>query len=140
VFVGPVADFHPPSAERLEVREPVGSAEMREMLLSARVVALPSRAEGMPMVLTEAMSLRRPFVSTPVGGIPELAKEGGRLVPVGDEAGLARCLTDLLASPELAREIGDRGQVFCAETRGVEIIGLRLRELYRAARASADAR
>jgi glycosyltransferase involved in cell wall biosynthesis len=130
LMVGPVSDFTPPGAERLEVRPPVDSIEMREILRRARVVTLPSRAEGMPMVLAEAMSLGRPFVSTPVGGIPELADGGGILVPVDDAVGLADRLTDLLADPDLARTIGERGQRFCLETRSVAVIDARLRELY----------
>jgi glycosyltransferase involved in cell wall biosynthesis len=80
----------------------------------------------------EAMSLGRPFVSTPVGGIPELAGEGGLLVPVGDTAGLADRLTDLLADPTLARTIGERGRQFCIATRSIALIDRRLRELYSA--------
>jgi len=135
LMVGPVADFKPPDAERLEVRAPVESIEMRTLLGRARVVALPSRAEGMPMVLTEAMSLGRPFVSTPVGGIPELAGAGGVLVPVDDELALADRLTELLADPDLARALGERGRRFCLETRSVEVIDARMRELYSVAAA-----
>lgn len=136
LMVGPIADFVPPAAARLEVRAAVGPAEMSEILNQARVVALPSRAEGMPMVLTEAMSLARPFVSTPVGGIPDLAREGGMLVPVGDAAALADCLTSLLADADLARRIGERGRRFCLETRSVEVVGARLRSAYAAAATS----
>ena len=134
-MVGPATDFAPPGAERLEVRPPVDPIEMKALLRQARVVALPSRAEGMPLVLTEAMSLGRPFVSTPVGGIPELAGGGGILVPVDDEIGLADRLTDLLADPGLARTIGERGRRFCLETRSVQVIDARLRKLYSAAAA-----
>ncbi len=133
LMVGPVTDFVPPGAERLEVRRPVDSIEMREIVRLARVIALPSRAEAAPMILTEAMSQGRPFVSTPVGGIAELASEGGMLVPVEDEAGLADRLAELLANPGLARAIGERGRQFCLETRNVEVIDARLRELYSAA-------
>jgi glycosyltransferase involved in cell wall biosynthesis len=135
LMVGPVTDFIKPSErERLELRAPVAPSEMTDILRSARVVTLPSRAEGMPMVLTEAMSLGRPFVSTPIGGIPELAGAGGGvLVPVGDELALADRLTELLANPGLARTIGERGRRFCLETRSVEVIDARLRELYSAA-------
>jgi len=134
LMAGPAGDFAPPDTERLVVRPPADPAEMKEILRRARVVALPSRAEGMPMVLAEAMSLGRPFVSTPVGGIPELAGEGGGvLVPVDDEIGLADRLTDLLADPELARTMGERGRRFCLETRSVETIDARLRKLYSAA-------
>lgn len=135
LMVGLGTDFAPPDAERLEVRPPVNPIEMEEILRQARVVALPARAEGMPMVLTEAMSLGRPFVSTPVGGIPELAGAGGMLVPVDDELALADRLTELLADPGLARTIGERGRRFCSETRSVEVIDARLRKLYTAAAA-----
>jgi glycosyltransferase involved in cell wall biosynthesis len=133
LMVGPATDLEPPQAERLEVRAAVDPAEMQKTLREARAIALPARAEGMPMVLTEAMSLGRPFVSTPVGGIPELAEAGGMLVPVGDEATLADRLTDLLADADLARTIGECGREFCLQTRGVEVIDARLRELYAAA-------
>jgi exopolysaccharide biosynthesis WecB/TagA/CpsF family protein len=133
IMVGPTKDFSVPKTERVEVLEAVNPLKMKELLRSARVVVLPSRAEGMPMILTEAMSGGRPFVSTPVGGIPELAREGGMLVAVDDEVGLAACLTELLTDPELARSIGERGRRYCLETRSVEVIDKRLRTLYIAA-------
>jgi glycosyltransferase involved in cell wall biosynthesis len=133
LMVGPVTDFTPLLAERLEVRAPVAPTEMREILRRARVVVLPARAEAMPMVLTEAMSLGRPFISTPVGGIPGLAGPGGMLVGVDDDVDLADRLAKLLADPDLARTIGERGRRFCVETRSVEVIDARLRKLYAAA-------
>jgi hypothetical protein len=133
LMVGPTGDFAPSHTERLEVRAPVGPADMKEILLHARVVALPARAEAMPMILTEAMSLGRPFVSTPVGGIPELAAAGGMLADVDKESELADHLTELLADPGLARTIGERGRQFCLQTRSVDVIDARLRGLYAAA-------
>lgn len=130
LMVGPLAGFAPPRTERLDVRQPVGPLEMENILRAARVIALPSRAEAMPMILIEAMSSGRPFVSTPVGGIPELAVQGGLLVPVDDALSLANRLTDLLAKPEFARDIGERGRRFCLETRSCSVIDKRLRELY----------
>ena len=136
LIVGPRGNFAPAGDDRLEVRGPADPGAMREILRRARAIALPTRAEGMPMVLTEAMSLARPFVSTPVGAIPELADAGGMLVPVGDEHALADRLTELLADPGLARKIGERGRRFCMETRSVEVIDTRLRELYAGAASS----
>jgi glycosyltransferase involved in cell wall biosynthesis len=130
LMVGPAGDYEPLDTERLAVRPPVQPGEMKAIMREARVVALPSRAEKMPMVLTEAMSLGRPFVSTPVGGIPELAEGGGTLVPVGDEVGLADALTSLLADPAKARAQGEGGRQLCLRTRSVEAVGARLRELY----------
>ena len=54
-------------------------------------------------------------------------------MPVEDASALADSLTELLADPELARTIGERGRQFCVETRSFKIVGARLRELYAAA-------
>jgi glycosyltransferase involved in cell wall biosynthesis len=138
VMVGPAGDFAVGELAGLQARPAVGPEEMSRMLRSARVVVLPSRAEGMPMILTEAMSAGRPFVSTPVGGIPELAREGGGvLVAVGDDRELADRLIELLADPLLAERLGEQGRRFCARTRSTEVIGERLRRLYRLAAARA---
>lgn len=134
LIVGPPGDYAPPEADRLQVLPPADPATMRRLLRSARVVVLPTRAEGMPMVLAEAMSLGRPFISTPVGAIPELAAGGGGiLVGIDSELELAERLTELLADPKLARTIGERGRQFCTQTRSLEVIDSRWRELYEAA-------
>jgi glycosyltransferase involved in cell wall biosynthesis len=130
IVVGPPGDFTVPEIERLEVRAPATAEEIRGLIMSARVVALPSRAEGMPMILTEAMSAGRPFVSTPVGGIPELARHGGVLVDVGDHLALAQRLDELLVDPALAACIGAEGRRFCMRTRSTAVLDARLGELY----------
>jgi glycosyltransferase involved in cell wall biosynthesis len=130
LVVGPPGDLEIPEMERLEPRQSVDAVVIRELLRSARVVALPSRAEGMPMLLTEALATGRPFVSTPVGGIPELAQAGGMLVPVGEPEPLALALIDLLANPAVARKLGEEGRRFCTATRSTQVIDQRLRVLY----------
>ncbi len=134
IIVGPAGDYAVPSLERLELRPPAPRDEIRRLIRSARVVALPSRAEGMPMFLTEAMSAGRPFVSTPVGGIPQLADHGGGLLAeVGDHVALAQHIVGLLADPAAATTIGDKGRLFCIQTRSVEVLDARFAELYAAA-------
>lgn len=132
VMVGPLRDFSVPELERLEVRAPVDPEGVTDLLRAARVVALPSRAEGMPMILTEGMASGRPFVSTPVGGVPELARYGGVLVPVADDVGLAERLIDFLSDPQLALRVGEQGRQLCRETRSVEIVAQRFSDLYTA--------
>lgn len=58
----------------------------------------PSRKEGLPMIVLEAMAARRPILASRAGGIPELVRDGedGVLVPPGDGAALAAALADLL--------------------------------------------
>jgi colanic acid/amylovoran biosynthesis glycosyltransferase len=64
----------------------ISSDELQEQIIAARALVLPSFAEGLPMVIMEAMALKRPVISTFVAGIPELVHPGehGWLVPAGD--------------------------------------------------------
>ncbi|EDX90558.1 glycosyltransferase [Alcanivorax sp. DG881] len=60
----------------------------------------PSRTEGLPRALIEAMSRGCPAIATTVGGIPELLPES-RLVESGDSAALAAKISELLIEPDL---------------------------------------
>ncbi len=72
------------------------------------VVALPSRAEGFPLSLVEAMLAGRPVVATSVGSIPEAVEDGvsGLLVPPDDPPALAAALRRLLSDRVLAAALG----------------------------------
>jgi colanic acid/amylovoran biosynthesis glycosyltransferase len=86
---------------RVRITGWIGSAQVREEILAARALVLPSFAEGLPVVLMEAMALGRPVISTYVAGIPELvvAGEHGWFVPAGDAAALADAMAACLDSP-----------------------------------------
>ena len=86
------------------------SAEIREHLLRARVFVLPSFAEGLPVVLMEALALARPVITTAIAGIPELVDSGcGWLIPAGSEDALVGAMKEALAtSPD---ELHRKGQV-----------------------------
>ncbi|QEA12481.1 glycosyltransferase [Comamonas flocculans] len=79
----------------------IASAQVREELLAARALVLPSFAEGLPVVIMEAMALCRPVLSTYVAGIPELVQPGrtGWLFPPGDVGALADAMQACLAAP-----------------------------------------
>jgi glycosyltransferase involved in cell wall biosynthesis len=72
--------------------------QVRQALLDARAMVLPSFAEGLPVVLMEAMALQRVVVTTYVAGIPELVQDGrsGLLVPAGDVEVLVDALRRVL--------------------------------------------
>ncbi len=73
------------------------------LLAAADVVVVPSRWEGQPLIVQEALRAGRPLVAARAGGIPELAGEDGAvLVPPGDPAELAAAVTRLLDDPAAA--------------------------------------
>jgi colanic acid/amylovoran biosynthesis glycosyltransferase len=78
-----------------------GAEAVREEILRARALVLPSFAEGLPVVLMEALALGRPVISTYVAGIPELVVPGvcGWLVPAGSVEALAAAMHDALSAP-----------------------------------------
>ena len=82
--------------------------EKERLVHESGIFCLPSRHEGMPMSMLEMMSYGLPCVMTPVGGIPQVIRDGknGCMIPVGDSDALAGCLARLLASPELRFRIG----------------------------------
>ena len=88
----------------------ISSGEVRNEINAARALVLPSFAEGLPVVLMEAMALRRPVISTFIAGIPELvhAGEHGWLVPAGDVDALAEAMRVCLNTPvDLLVRMGD---------------------------------
>jgi len=84
----------------------ISSDEVRHHILSAEIMVLPSFAEGLPVVIMEAMSLKRLVVSTYVAGIPELIKhkENGWLCAAGDVDALAEVLQEALATSKPKRD------------------------------------
>jgi glycosyltransferase involved in cell wall biosynthesis len=130
-IVGPIEDYTPPAVRGLIVEGAADPREMPEQIRKARVVVLPSRSEGMPMILSEALAGARPFIATPVGGIRELAPSSDMIVPVGDANALAARMTAYLTDPGLASRAGRQAQEFCAQTRSPEVIDRRTREIYR---------
>jgi len=90
----------------------ISNAQVKQELLDARVMILPSFAEGLPVVIMEALALGRPVVTTYVAGIPELVRDGvnGWLIPAGSVDGLAAALQGALAEPrERLAEMGRNG-------------------------------
>lgn len=78
----------------------------------ADLFVLPSFAEGVPVVLMEAMASRLPVVAPRIAGIPELVEDGGsgRLFAPGDASALAATMSELLADPDLRARMGNAGR------------------------------
>lgn len=77
----------------------VSSSHIRDYLLSAKVKVLPSFAEGLPVVLMEALALGRPVIATYIAGIPELVEpNNGWLIPAGSITALKEAIRISLAT------------------------------------------
>jgi len=90
-------------SDRIELTGSLNQQAVRAQLAQADVFVLPSLAEGIPVVLMEAMSSGVPCVSTPVNGIPELISHDktGLLATPGDLDSLATQLRRLIQTPQL---------------------------------------
>lgn len=88
--------------DRVRITGWISGAEVRSLLAQSRALILPSFAEGLPVVIMEAMAAGRPVITTRVAGIPELVRHGeeGWLVPAGDCHALVHAWLDLLECPQ----------------------------------------
>jgi glycosyltransferase involved in cell wall biosynthesis len=89
-------------SDRVRITGWISGAQVREELLASRAMVLPSFAEGLPVVIMEAMALRRPVLTTYVAGIPELVRHGetGWMFPAGSVEDLAQAMEQCLRCPQ----------------------------------------
>ncbi|MFK7753065.1 MAG: glycosyltransferase [Sedimentitalea sp.] len=88
-------------------------AGVRDQLAAAHALVMPSFAEGLPMVVMEAMAAARPVIATYIAGTPELVQPGktGWLVPAGDVGALAGAMVEAAQTPpETLRAMGQDGR------------------------------
>lgn len=86
--------------------------EVREWLSRASALVVPSRwHENQPISILEALSQEVPVISTDLGGLGELVRDGetGFTAPANDSAALAKAIDDLTSSPETIRRLGRQG-------------------------------
>jgi len=83
-------------------------ADVADILRASDMFVLSSRVEGNPLSVMEAMAAGLPVVSTAVGGVPELVREGetGLLVPSEDAGALARAVQVLVDDPVRRQAMG----------------------------------
>jgi len=104
-------------AQQVRFTGALNQDEVRAWYRQSDVFALPSFAEGIPVVLMEAMASGVPCVTTRITGIPELIRDGidGLLVTPSDAQELADTLATLMDDSELRRELGEAGRVRVGE-------------------------
>lgn len=103
------------------------------------VLALPSRNEGAPMTVLEAMAAGVPVLATRVGGVPEIVREGqtGVLVDPNSVAAIEQGLIALLAAPDLRARMRVEARKLAETRHSCESMAREYMELYCSAPAEA---
>lgn len=106
--------------------------QVPEILAAADFFLMPSRYEGFPIALLEAMALGKPIIAAAVNGIPEALRDGsnGLLIPADDPGALAEALRVLLSDPERARRLGLAAQETYREKFTLERCCESIRDVY----------
>ncbi|MGC9225157.1 MAG: glycosyltransferase family 4 protein [Terracidiphilus sp.] len=100
------------ACEHIVFEGAINQDRIREFYAAADAFCLPSFAEGLPVVLMEAMAMELPCVATHIAGVPELMRDGvdGLLVPPSDVEALAKALARLMDDATLRRQIASNGR------------------------------
>jgi glycosyltransferase involved in cell wall biosynthesis len=133
-----------PWGERVHLPGPVLRDTLPDLYRAADLFVLPAvhdakgNVDGLPNVILEAMASGLPVVASGISGIPLAVEEGltGLLVPEGDPGALLAALRGLLADPDEARAMGERGRRKAVAELTWDAVAARYREGYRAALSS----
>lgn len=113
----------------------VENADMPALYACSDLIVMPSLMEATSLSAMEAMAARKAIVSTNVGGLPFLVRDGenGVLVPPSDAASLARAMRQLLEAPAKAAEYGMNGRARVERELDWTVIANQTRGIYRSA-------
>ena len=125
--------------DRIEITGWASNETVRTELRGCRAMVLPSFAEGLPVVIMEALAMGRPVITTWIAGIPELVEHGvsGWLAPAGSVDALTEAMRQALEmSPQRLEAMGRHGAARVAERHSVTTEAGKLARLVRGPVAS----
>jgi glycosyltransferase involved in cell wall biosynthesis len=110
----------------------LGTPALRDLYESSHVFVLPSRSEGLPMALLEAMAFGLPVVATRVGGIPDVIEDGesGLLIQPARTGELVDALRRLTSDTRLRERLGKLARARVQGLASAEIVTERWRTIY----------
>jgi len=110
----------------------VGRTDIADYYRRARVLAVPSRAEGFSLVAAEAQLFGVPVVATAVGGLPQTVCDGqtGTLVPFGDTAAFVAAFCGLLDDEGQWVRASNRARTWAREHFSPDVMAARFDDLY----------
>lgn len=110
----------------------VSGADKDRAFQESTVFCLPSYAEGFPMSVLDAWSYGLPVITTPVGGIPDVAHDGENMLlfEPGDIDGLSRQMERMIVDVELRLNIAKESKKFAHTTFNIDTINTQIGQLY----------
>ena len=110
----------------------VSGPEKDKVFKESLIFCLPSYAEGFPMAVLDAWAYGLPVITTPVGGIPDIAKDGENLLlfTPGNVDGLALQMECLIADEELRGRIAEQSILLANTTFNIATVNQKIEEIY----------
>lgn len=111
----------------------VSGAEKDRAFKEASIFCLPSYAEGFPMAVLDAWAYGLPVITTPVGGIPDIAEDGKNLLlfTPGDEEQLAKQFERMIGDENLRNKIAEESVRLAHTTFNQQVINKQIGDLYK---------
>jgi glycosyltransferase involved in cell wall biosynthesis len=106
--------------------------DVKNVLASVDIFVIPSLLEGLPMILLEAMAMKKPIVAASIDGIMEILENNfsGLLVPPRDTKALAEAITYMLTHKDKALQMGSAASKIVVERFGVDIMVQKVEGVY----------
>lgn len=119
-------------ANQVEFLGWVSGEQKDKAFRESMIFCLPSYAEGFPMAVLDAWAYGLPVITTPVGGIPDVAKDGKNMLLFnpGDIDALAHQLEKMIVNEELRKSIADESILFAHTTFNLNTINKQLGNIY----------
>lgn len=111
----------------------VNGTDKDKAFKEASIFCLPSYAEGFPMAVLDAWAYGLPVITTPVGGLPDIAENGKNVLffPPGDIDSLAKCLKKMINDEVFRTSISKESLKFSSDLFAVDVINNQIGEMYK---------
>lgn len=118
--------------EQVDLLGWVNGEVKHKVFCEAKALCLPSYAEGFPMAVLDAWAYGLPVITTPVGGIPDIAIDGRNLLlfEPGDVNSLSVCLSKMISDISLRQRLSKESQLLAKTKFNLDTICSQLESIY----------
>ena len=116
--------------DKIEFVDAVKNDEMPEIYNSSDVFVLPSRDEGVPRTILEAMACGLPIVCTDLPQLSDLISGCGITIPIGDPISCANAISNIISNKSLAQKFGENSREKIVKNHSWDLTVKKTIELY----------